>query len=117
MLSVSKFSITLLAVHLDMSGVRTDSTREVLVTWFDESVSAGSWANVSKPVVSRTFTDGLKGMTEALEAVYTQTLQQTCIMHFIRASTLFVAQTNRATVCICLSSSIRLWILVLQNSL
>jgi putative transposase len=38
-------------------------------------------------------------MTEDIEAVYPQTLHQTCIVHLIRASTSFVSQKDRAAVC------------------
>ena len=40
-------------------------------------------------------TDGLKGMSEALEAVYPETTLQTCIVHLIRNS-LHCAMLERA---------------------
>lgn len=41
----------------------------------------------------------MKGMTEAIETVYPQTLHQTCIVHLIRASTAFVSHKDRPAVC------------------
>lgn len=35
-------------------------------------------------------TDGLKGMTKAIETVYPKTMHQTCIVHLLRNSTAFV---------------------------
>ena len=39
-------------------------------------------------------TDGLRGLSEATEAVFPSTLVQTCIVHLIRASLNFVSWTN-----------------------
>ena len=36
-------------------------------------------------------TDGLKGMTKAIETVYPKTMHQTCIVHLLRNSTAFVS--------------------------
>ena len=43
-------------------------------------------------------TDGLKGMTQAIEAVFPQVQHQTCIVHLIRASTAFVSHKDRKAV-------------------
>ena len=43
-------------------------------------------------------TDGLKGMTQAIEAVFPQAQHQTCIVHLIRASTAFVSHKDRKAV-------------------
>lgn len=94
-----------MAVHLGI-GVRTDGTREVLGMWIAENEGASFWATVFNGLKARgvediliAVTDGLKGMTEAIEAVYPQALHQTCIVHLIRASTSFVSQKDRAAVC------------------
>lgn len=94
-----------MAVHLGI-GVRTDGTREVLGMWIAENEGASFWATVFNGLKARgvediliAVTDGLKGMTEALETVYPQTLHQTCIVHLIRASTSFVSHKDRAAVC------------------
>ena len=44
-------------------------------------------------------TDGLKGMTEALETVFPQALHQTCVVHLIRSSTAFISLKERAVAC------------------
>ena len=81
-------------------------TREVLGMWIAENEGASFWATVFNGLKARgvediliAVTDGLKGMTEALETVYPQPLHQTCIVHLIRASTSFVSHKDRAAVC------------------
>lgn len=44
-------------------------------------------------------TDGLKGMTKAQETAYSKTEHQTCIVHMIRASTVFISHAHRKAVC------------------
>ena len=98
-------SVKNMAVHLGI-GVRTDGTREVLGMWIAENEGASFWASVFNGLKARgvediliAVTDGLKGMTEAIETVYPQTLHQTCIVHLIRASTAFVSHKDRPAVC------------------
>ena len=98
-------SVKNMAVHLGI-GVRTDGTREVLGMWIAENEGASFWASVFNGLKTRgvediliAVTDGLKGMTEAIETVYPQTLHQTCIVHLIRASTAFVSHKDRPAVC------------------
>ena len=98
-------SIKNMAVHLGI-GVRTDGTREVLGMWIQENEGASFWAGVFNSLKARgvediliAVTDGLKGMTEAIESVYPETLHQTCIVHLIRASTAFVSHKDRKAVC------------------
>lgn len=94
-----------IAVHLGI-GVRVDGTREVLGMWLAENEGAAFWANVFNGLKNRgvediliAVTDGLKGMTEALETVFPQVLHQTCIVHLIRSSTAFISHKDRAVVC------------------
>lgn len=98
-------SVKNMAVHLGI-GVRTDGTREVLGMWIAENEGAAFWASVFNGLKARgvddiliAVTDGLKGMTEAIEAVFPKTLHQTCIVHLIRASTAFVSHKDKAAVC------------------
>ena len=72
------------------------SKKELLRTW--ATVFNGLKARGVEDILIAV-TDGLKGMTEALETVYPQTLHQTCIVHLIRASTSFVSHKDRAAVC------------------
>lgn len=94
-----------MAVHLAL-GVDRDGRRDVLGMWVAENEGAAFWANVFSSLKNRgvediliAVTDGLKGMTTALESVFPQTLHQTCIVHLIRSSTTFVSSKDRKTVC------------------
>lgn len=94
-----------MAVHSAV-GVRVDGTREVLGMWLAENEGAAFWAGVFNGLKNRgvediliAVTDGLKGMTEALETVFPQALHQTCIVHLIRSSTAFISHKDRAVVC------------------
>ena len=82
-----------MAVHLAL-GVRCDGRRDVLGMWVHENEGAAFWTSVFTEVKNRgvediliAVTDGLKGMTQAIEAVFPQAQHQTCIVHLIRAST------------------------------
>lgn len=94
-----------MAVHIGI-GVRCDGTREVLGLWVAENEGASFWASVFSGLKNRgvediliAVTDGLKGMTQAIEATFPQTLHQTCIVHLIRNSTAFVSLKDRKAVC------------------
>lgn len=94
-----------MAMHLAI-GVRTDGTREVLGMWLADNEGAAFWASVFNGLKNRgvediliAVTDGLKGMTEALEAVFPQSQHQSCIVHLLRASTAFISHKDRAAVC------------------
>ena len=90
-----------MAVHLAL-GVRCDGRRDVLGMWFNENEGASFWTGVFTELKNRgvddiiiAVTDGLKGMTQALEAVFPKALHQTCIVHLIRASTAFISYRDR----------------------
>ena len=94
-----------MAMHLAI-GVRTDGTREALGMWLADNEGAAFWASVFNGLKNRgvediliAVTDGLKGMTEALEAVFPQSQHQSCIVHLLRASTAFISHKDRAAVC------------------
>lgn len=94
-----------MAVHLAV-GVRVDGTREVQGMWLAENEGSAFWAGVFNELKNRgvedfliAVTDGLKGMTEALETVFPQALHQTCVVHLIRSSTAFISHKDRAVVC------------------
>jgi putative transposase len=74
-------------------GVGMDGSREVLGLWFQESEGAKFWMQVLAELRHRGVkdiligcVDGLTGFPEAIEAVFPQTVVQTCIVHLIRAS-------------------------------
>jgi len=80
------------AVYLAL-GVLRDGTREVLGLWIEQTEGAKFWMKVFSDLKSRgcqdiliAVTDGLKGMSEALAAVYPATTLQTCIVHLLRNS-------------------------------
>lgn len=102
--------IKAMAAHLAL-GIRNDGSRDVLGIWMAENEGAAFWGSVFNELKTRgvddiliAVTDGLKGMTEAIEAVYPQTMHQTCIVHLIRNSTAFVSYKDLKTVTTALKS-------------
>ena len=88
--------VTPKAVHLAL-GVNAQGRKEVLGMWVADNESAKYWLKVFTELKNRgvsdiliAVTDGLKGMKEALEAAFPNTLLQTCIVHLIRNSLKFV---------------------------
>jgi transposase-like protein len=80
------------AVYLALA-VLPDGSRDILGIWIAQTEGAKFWLKVFADLRTRgcqdiliAVTDGLKGMTEALEAVYPATTLQTCIVHLIRLS-------------------------------
>lgn len=89
------------AVYLAL-GIRTDGRRDILGLWIEQSEGAKFWLKVFTDLRARgcedmliAVTDGLKGMPEALEAVYPQTTLQTCIVHLIRYSLEYAGSRDR----------------------
>ena len=80
------------AVYLAL-GIRPDGSRDILGLWIENTEGAKFWMKVFNDLKTRgcndiliAVTDGLKGMPEALAAVYPDTTLQTCIVHLIRNS-------------------------------
>ena len=80
------------AVYLAL-GVLADGTRDILGVWIEQTEGAKFWMKVFTELKTRgctdiliAVTDGLKGMSEALEAIYPATTRQTCIVHLMRQS-------------------------------
>ncbi len=80
------------AIYLAL-GVLPDGTRDILGLWIETTEGAKFWMKVFNDLKTRgvadiliAVTDGLKGMGEALEAVFPATTLQTCIVHLIRNS-------------------------------
>ena len=78
-------------------GVGMDGSREVLGLWFQDTEGAKFWMQVLAELRHRGVSDiliccvdGLAGFPEAIEAVFPQTVVQTCIVHLIRASLKYV---------------------------
>ena len=83
-------------------GVLPDGTREVLGLWIENTEGAKFWLKVFNDLKTRgvadiliAVTDGLKGMGEALGAVFPATTLQTCIVHLIRNSLDFASWKDR----------------------
>ena len=80
------------AVYLALA-VLPDGSRDILGIWVEQTEGAKFWLKVFTDLKTRgcqdiliAVTDGLKGMSEALAAVYPATTLQTCIVHLIRHS-------------------------------
>src|SRR3954464_13767181 len=86
-------------------GVTVEGERDVLGMWFQESEGAKFWMQVLSELKQRGLSDillccvdGLKGFPEAIEAIYPQTVVQTCIVHLIRHSLKYVPRREREQV-------------------
>jgi putative transposase len=80
------------AIYLAL-GVLPDGTRDILGLWIENTEGAKFWMKVFNDLKTRgvadiliAVTDGLKGIGEALGAVFPATTLQTCIVHLIRNS-------------------------------
>ena len=80
------------AVDLALA-VLPDGSREILGIWIEQTEGAKFWMKVFTDLKTRgcqdlliAVTDGLKGMSEALAAVFPATTLQTCIVHLLRHS-------------------------------
>jgi putative transposase len=80
------------AVYLALA-VLPDGSRDMLGIWIEQTEGAKFWMKVFTDLKTRgcqdlliAVTDGLKGMSEALAAVFPATTLQTCIVHLIRHS-------------------------------
>jgi transposase-like protein len=89
------------AVYLAL-GVLPDGTREVLGLWIENTAGAKFWQRVFNELKTRgvgdiliAVTDGLKGIGDALGAVFPATTLQTCIVHLIRNSLTYASWKDR----------------------
>lgn len=83
-------------------GINMEGQKAVLGLWVSATEGAKYWMTVLTNLKNRGVrdiflicTDGLKGFPEAIEAVFPETLVQTCIVHLIRASLKFVSWKER----------------------
>ena len=86
-------------------GILADGTKEILGIWIEQTEGAKFWLRVMNELKNRgvgdiliAVVDGLKGFPEAINAVFPQTVVQTCIVHLIRHSLEFVSWKDRKTV-------------------
>ena len=87
-------------------GIDMEGQKDILGIWIAESEGASFYASIcaelKKRGVSDIFVachDNLKGLSDAINAVYPKTRQQLCIVHQIRNSTKFVYYKDRKEVC------------------
>src|SRR5687767_4239399 len=80
------------AIYLALA-VLPDGHREILGLWIEQTEGAKFWMKVFTDLKTRgcqdlliAVTDGQKGMSEALAAIFPATTLQTCIVHLIRNS-------------------------------
>lgn len=89
-----------------MLGVNADGFKEVLGIWIEENESAKYWLGTLNKLKNRGVkdiliicSDGLKGINEAIKAVYPKAMQQRCIVHLIRNSVKFVSYKHLKEFC------------------
>jgi putative transposase len=92
------------AVYIAL-GILGDGTKEVLGIWIEQTEGAKFWLRVMNELKNRgiqdiliAVVDGLKGFPEAINAVFPETVVQTCIVHLIRHSMTFAAWKDRKAV-------------------
>ena len=89
------------AIYLALA-VLPDGSRDILGLWIEQTEGAKFWMKVFADLKARgcgdiliAITDGLKGMSEALAAIFPDTTLQTCIVHLIRQSLAFANWKER----------------------
>jgi putative transposase len=89
------------AVYIAL-GILPDGTKEILGIWIEQTEGAKFWLRVMNELKHRgvgdiliAVVDGLKGFPEAINAVFPETVVQTCIVHLIRHSLGFVSWKDR----------------------
>ena len=92
------------AVYIAL-GVMPDGTKDILGLWIEQTEGAKFWLRVMNELKGRGISDiliavvdGLKGFPEAINAVFPQTVVQTCIVHLIRHSLDFASLKDRKPV-------------------
>jgi len=72
-------------------GILPDGTKELLGIWIEQTEGAKFWMRVMNELRNRgiadiliAVVDGLKGFPDAINAVFPETVVQTCIVHLIR---------------------------------
>ncbi|MBF0307484.1 MAG: IS256 family transposase, partial [Alphaproteobacteria bacterium] len=101
------------AIHVAL-GVRADGTKEVLGLWLELNEGAKFWLRVMNELKNRgvedillAVVDGLKGFPDAIQAVFPETLVQTCIVHLLRHSVELVSWKDRKAVATALKNIYR----------
>jgi len=86
-------------------GITADGEKELLGLWLSETEGAKFWLSVFTELKNRgvedcfiACVDGLKGLPEAIEAVFPKTQVQLCIVHKVRNSLKYVPWKERKAV-------------------
>jgi len=92
------------AVYLAL-GINLEGEKELLGLWMNETEGAKFWLSVFNDLKNRgvedcfiACVDGLKGLPEAIEAVFPKTQVQLCIVHKVRGSLKYVPWKERKAV-------------------
>ena len=87
-------------------GIDMEGHKDILGCWISENEGAAFWASIcadlKKRGVSDIFVachDNLKGLSEAVNAIFPNTKNQLCIVHQVRNSVKFVPYKDRKIVC------------------
>src|SRR6266446_2113559 len=85
-------------------GVTLDGERDCLGLWIEKTEGARFWTSVLTELRNRgvkdvifVCTDGLTGFPEAIDAVFPQAVNQTCIVHLVRQSLRYLSWKERRT--------------------
>ena len=88
-----------------VAGLNTTGHKEVLGLWINEQESASFWMKALTDLRARgvqdiiiACSDNLKGLTQAIQAIFPETVTQLCIVHQIRNSLKKVPYKNRREV-------------------
>lgn len=89
------------AVYIAL-GILPDGTKEILGIWIEQTEGAKFWLRVMNELKNRgvadiliAVVDGLKGFPDAINAVFPETVVQTCIVHLLRNSMGFASWKDR----------------------
>ncbi|MDD4774664.1 MAG: IS256 family transposase, partial [Eubacteriales bacterium] len=87
-------------------GIDMNGQKDILGIWISENEGASFYAAICSDLKKRGVQDificchdNLKGMGDAVNAVFPKTKQQLCIVHQIRSSTKFVQWKDRKSIC------------------
>lgn len=89
------------AIYIVM-GLNSKGTKEVLGLWVNETERASFWMHILTELRARgvndiiiACTDNLKGLTQAIKAVFPDTVSQLCIVHQIRNAIRFIPSKHK----------------------
>ena len=87
-------------------GINSDGFKEVLGLWVGEAESAAFWLSIFNELKNRGVeniliicSDGLSGISQAINNAFPEAIQQRCIVHLIRNSCKHVASKDRKNLC------------------